>query len=218
MKLEDGIKFKGRPFNIPDCSRDDLPEFWKSLGFKVGVEIGVYMADYTRHIAQSGLEIYGVDPWKIYRDFGSTKGQERQERIYQITKKRLDPYPNAHIIRKTSMEAVKDFAPNSIDFVYIDGNHLFRHVADDIYEWAIRVRPGGIISGHDYAYYASKSLCGGCHAHQIIDAYVHSYRIENFWVIGRREVIEGEKRDHYRSWFWFKNYETPTNPEGEYYE
>jgi hypothetical protein len=116
------------------------------------------------------------------------------------------------------MEAVKDFKPNSIDFVYIDGNHLFRHVADDIYEWSIRIRPGGIISGHDYAYYIPKSLNGGCHVHQVLDAYVHSYHIENLYVLGRQKVLEGEKRDHYRSWMFFKTYDTSLNEEGEYIE
>ena len=218
MRLQDGIKLKGRPAEIPDCSRDDLPEFFKERGYKVGVEIGVYMADYTEVLAKRGIEIYGVDPWKIYRDYGNPRGQERLDHQYQMSLDKLKPYPNAYLIRKSSMEAVKDFKPNSIDFVYIDGNHLFRHVADDIYEWSIRVKQGGIIAGHDYAYYVSKSLCGGCHAHQIVDAYVKSYRIENFYVLGRQQVRDGEVRDHYRSWMFFKTHETPTNDKGEYVE
>lgn len=211
MKLIEGIKLKGRPAEIPDCSRNDLPEFFKELGFKRGVEIGVYLAEFTITFAKSGLEIYGVDPWLAYKDYGNPRGQKRLDEQFRIATERLKPYPNAKLIRKTSMDALEDFSDGSIDFVYIDGNHLFRYVADDLYEWSRKVRKGGIVSGHDYAYYKSQSLCGGCHVHQVVDAFVRSYNIENFWVLGLRHEREGFVRDKYRSWMWFKNYEMPLN-------
>ncbi len=31
MKLIDGIKLKGAPAEIPDCSRDDLPQFFVEM-------------------------------------------------------------------------------------------------------------------------------------------------------------------------------------------
>ena len=33
---------------------------------------------------------------------------------------------------------------------YIDANHTFEHVYADIGYWLLKVRKGGIISGHDY--------------------------------------------------------------------
>ncbi len=209
MKLIEGIKLRGRPAEIPDCSRNDLPEFFKELGLKRGVEIGVYKGEYSEVIAKSGLELYSVDPWRLYKDYGNSRGQKRLDEQYRQASERLSSYPNAHIIRKTSMEALDDFPDGSLDFVYIDGNHQFAYVAEDVYHWAIKVRQGGIISGHDYAYYKSKSICGGCHAHEIVDAYVKAYRIPNFWVLGRYKYIEGEVRDRWRSWMFFKDYDTP---------
>lgn len=209
MKLIDGIQLKGKPAEIPDCSRNDLPEFFKEMGFKVGVEIGVYKAEYSEVIAQSGLELYSIDPWRLYKDYGNSRGQKRLDEQYRQAQERLAPYPNAHIIRKTSMEALDDFKDGSLDFVYIDGNHQFAYVAEDIYHWAIKVKQGGVISGHDYAYYKSNSICGGCHAHEIVDAYVKAYSIQNFWVLGRHHAPEGEVRDRWRSWMLIKDYETP---------
>lgn len=208
-KLSEGVKLKGRPAEIPNVSRDDLPAFFKELGFVKGAEIGVYKGDYSAKLAQFGGELYSIDPWKLYKDYGNSRGQKRLDTQFEIATERLKPYPNAHIIRKTSMEALDDFDDGSLDFVYIDGNHQFAYVAEDIYHWAIKVRQGGIISGHDYAYYKSKSICGGCHAHEIVDAYVKAYRIPNFWVLGRYKYIDGEIRDRWRSWMFFKNYETP---------
>ena len=48
------------------------------------------------------------------------------------------------------MEAVKGFKKDTLDFVFIDGNHEFSFVLDDITKWAKVVRPGGIVFGHDY--------------------------------------------------------------------
>jgi len=36
------------------------------------------------------------------------------------------------------------------DFVYIDGNHKYNHVKEDILKWLPKVNPNGVIAGHDY--------------------------------------------------------------------
>ena len=195
---------KGRPAQIPDCSRNDLPNFFKELGFKVGVEIGVYKGEYTEILSKSGLQIYAVDPWKVYDDYGNPKGQKRMDAQYEHTKRVLAPYPNCKIIRKTSMEAVKEFENESLDFVYIDGNHWFQYVTEDICEWSKKVKVGGIICGHDYIYTRPLSATGGCHVHYVVDAYTAALGIKNWYVLGRKEYVEGEKRDRWRSWMWFR--------------
>jgi len=206
MRIIDGIrKIRGRPGIISDCGRDDLPEFWKEMGFKVGVEIGVYYGEFSEIIAKSGLTLYSVDPWRVYRDFGHPEEQAKHDRIYEEAKKRLTPYPNCILVRKTSIEALDDFNDDSLDFVYIDGNHHFRYIADDIVEWTRKLKKGGVISGHDYIYTKSRSINGGCDVHYIVDAYVKAAMIRNFWVLGRKEYIDGEKRDRWRSWMWFKD-------------
>mmetsp|Transcript_43013 Transcript_43013/g.121618 ORF Transcript_43013/g.121618 Transcript_43013/m.121618 type:complete len:525 (+) Transcript_43013:69-1643(+) len=37
-----------------------------------------------------------------------------------------------------------------LDFVFIDGPHTYKNVANDLQLWAPRMRPGGIIAGHDF--------------------------------------------------------------------
>ena len=205
MKLSEGIKtLKGRPAEIPDASRDDLPELFKEMGFTKGVEIGSYFGTYTKTIAQSGLQIYAVDPWRIMEDYKNPRGQSRLDFQYEATVKTLEPYPNAIVVRKTSMEALEDFPDESIDFVYIDGNHHFPFVAEDLFWWTKKVKKGGIVCGHDYIYSPKMQV------HQIVDCYINSFGIRNFWVIGRRKYIAGEKRDRWRSWMFIKG---DINPE-----
>jgi hypothetical protein len=52
--------------------------------------------------------------------------------------------------RKLSEEAVGAFPNDSLDFVYIDANHEFNAVLQDIRGWFPKVRPGGVLAGHDF--------------------------------------------------------------------
>ena len=192
MNLLEEIKLKGNPAEIPDCKRKDLPGFFKNLGFKVGVEIGVYLGEFTKLLAMEGFKIYGVDPWLIYSDLGSKHRQGAYDAFYKMAQNALVPYPNVELIRKTSMDAVKDFGDGSLDFVYIDANHKFRYIAEDIYEWSKKVRTGGIVSGHDY------SISGMCQVKPVVDAYTTAFDIKQWFVLGKRH--QGQEK----SWLWFK--------------
>jgi hypothetical protein len=131
--------------------RTALIDLFRDLNFKVGVEIGTDHGDYARNLCAGipDLKLYCIDPWVAYTEGNDVKSQQDVEVIYQHAQKKLEPF-NCHIIRETSMDALKYFTPNSMDFVFIDGNHEYDHVLEDITAWEKIVRPGGIICGHDY--------------------------------------------------------------------
>ena len=200
MKIIDGLKLDGWQVEIPDCVRTDLPEFFKEMGFKVGAEIGVFTGLFSEVLCRAGLKVYSIDPWIIYPEFyGPFGNQERQEKYYEKTKKRLAPY-DCVIIRKTSMEAVKDFEDGSLDFVYIDGSHDFMHVTEDIWEWSKKVKKGGIISGHDYYNKDTGDVPAHVHVKYVLDSYTKAYKIPKWYIIGKENKSTSD-RD--RSWFWF---------------
>ncbi len=204
MELNEGIKHKGSPYEIPNSSRDDLPQFFIDMGFKVGAEIGVYKGEFSEKLCKVGLKLYAVDPWRIYKDYSNPRGQERLDFQYEHTKRVLAPYEKCKIVRKTSMEAVDDFPNNSLDFVYIDANHDFRYIAEDLSEWTKKVRPGGIVSGHDYFYTKTGTRDVNWHVAYVLNAYIGAYGIANWYLIGRKEFREGERRDKWRSWMFVK--------------
>jgi hypothetical protein len=202
MKLIDGIKLKGKPAEIPDCGRDDLPEFFKEMGYKVGAEIGTHKGRFSEKLCRTGLKIYTIDPWLSYEDY-SVEGipQTRLDSLFNEAKQRLKPYPNCVIVRKTSMEAVKDFEDGSLDFVYIDGHHGFKYVAEDLWEWEKKVKKGGIISGHDYSFNDKNARDPyAISVKYVLDAFIECFRIETFYVLAGIE--RREKRS--RSWMWVK--------------
>jgi hypothetical protein len=202
MKLIDGLNLKGAPAEIPDCSRDDLPAFFIEMGFKVGAEIGVDKGEFTQKFCQAGLKIYAVDPWKYDDDYVDSRTQDRLDFLYEHTKRVLTPFPDSQIIRKTSMEAVGDFEDGSLDFVYIDGNHQLKYVIEDLVEWAKKVKPGGIICGHDYIYTNPRTAAGICHVIPALQAYTKAYQVNNWFLLGSKNPKEGEKRDSWRSWMF----------------
>jgi len=202
---------------IPNCQRRELPRFFKEIGFKKGVEIGTYLGDFARWFGKEGLELHTVDPYLAYDDYheGRKDFQKRQEEIYKTAQRKLEPFPNVKIVRKTSMEALADFEDNSLDFVYIDGHHGFKYVAEDIYCWSKKVREGGIISGHDYANYIKPGSPYTLQVKFAVDAYVKAFRIKPWYVLGRQERLPGEIRETFRSWMWYKTTPKPHKPNAE---
>jgi len=202
MDIKEGIKLKGRPVTISDCSRDDLPKFFKEMGFKVGAEIGIHRGEFIEKFCKEGLRMYAIDPWEESDDY--TRNQARLDKVYDHAKKRLSKYDDCMIIRKDSMEAVLDLPDECLDFVYIDGNHHFKYVAEDLVEWSKKVKSGGVICGHDFVYTRGRNNLAVCHVPFVLLAYLDAYRIKNWYVLGDKDQKPGEKRDRWRSWMFFK--------------
>lgn len=174
-------------------NRSELAKYFNELGFKVGAEIGVLGGSYSVVLCQAipGLKLYCIDKWgedeRRYRKYHLRKFEE--------AKLRLAPY-NCTLIRAFSMEAVKGFADESLDFVFIDADHHYENVKDDITEWSKKVRKGGIVSGHDY--YEFKS--GQAGVVEAVDEYVkeHGIKLElTEWDMSKRN------KDHRIPCWWF---------------
>jgi hypothetical protein len=66
-------------------------------------------------------------------------------------RERLETYEDKfRLILKPSVEAAKDFKDYSLNFVYIDGDHRYESVKEDLIAWYPKVMIGGMISGHDF--------------------------------------------------------------------
>jgi hypothetical protein len=54
------------------------------------------------------------------------------------------------VIEGDSADSASLFEPCSVDFVFIDAEHTRVAVRRDILAWENRVKPGGVLAGHDY--------------------------------------------------------------------
>ncbi len=132
-------------------TRDDLIRALKKADARTGAEIGVADGKFSLALCRAieGLALYCIDPWCTYggnRRGGSDLAHARR---YTLARERLSPY-HAMLMRMTSREAAPLITNASLDFVFIDGNHDYAYVREDIALWSDKVKRGGIIAGHDY--------------------------------------------------------------------
>lgn len=184
------------PIRIPNTTRQDLVELYAELGYKTGAEIGVERGVFSEQIClkNPSAKLYCIDAWKVYDENDGYSSQKTLDIYSEQTKQALKKY-NCEIIKKISQEAVKDFEKESLDFAYLDANHRFDYIMQEIISWSRIVRPGGIVSGHDYV--------GNNVSHTIrygvidaTNAYTKAHNI-NPWF-----VLDGERS---ASWFWVKD-------------
>lgn len=136
---------------LTQVNRTMLASVFHELSFTVGAEIGVAEGVYSEILLKNipDLTLHLVDPWETYPGFYEDKNLPN---MYNELERRLTGH-SAVFHKCMSMDAVKEFSDNSLDFVFIDASHDFKNVACDISEWSKKVRPGGIVFGHDYKFH-----------------------------------------------------------------
>jgi hypothetical protein len=124
--------------------------FLKNLGQcnLVGVEIGVSRGENTLSILKElkVIKLFLVDP---YMPFSEDRIPRNHGDYKESTIHRLANYPQVRWILKTSAEAAPEIN-ESLDFIYIDGNHTYEYVKNDIELYYPKVKSHGVIGGHDY--------------------------------------------------------------------
>lgn len=180
LENPDGHEF---PTEIVGYDRNDLAQLFADLKFKNGAEIGTEQGEYAETIMKANrfLQLNCIDAWQVYKGYRDHTRQEKLDFYFQLTKKRLEKYTNVIFFREFSLDALKHFNDESLDFVYIDANHDFMHVANDVHFWSRKVRKGGIVAGHDYY---KDDRYKHVHVRQVIDGYMKAYDIRPWFLIG----------------------------------
>ena len=124
-------------------------ELLKNRKALVGVEVGVSEGRNAFDILK-GLDIktlYLVDIWGEYHEEESTLNSIELEKASRDNLKEFKD--KIVFIKKTSVGASGDFEDNSLDFVYIDANHQYEFVKEDIEAWWPKVKINGMLAGDD---------------------------------------------------------------------
>ena len=97
------------------------------------------------------IDPYRKWPDEVYADSLNTYTDEQNDLKYlQVYCRLVGKYgPRVSIMRVPSAMAAKAFTDNSLAFIYIDANHDYKHVIEDISAWIPKLAPGGILAGDD---------------------------------------------------------------------
>ncbi len=113
-------------------------------------EVGCYAGESTKLFLESNkiTKLYAIDIWD---DKIGNLGKINPNHDFTIVERTFDENMSKFNIEKLKMslqEAI-DFLP-LLDFIYIDANHDYEFVKDDIINALKKMKTNGIISGHDY--------------------------------------------------------------------
>jgi len=136
-------------------NRNELGKFFNWLGLTgEGAEIGVLHGEYSLEILRhwKGHTLHLVDAWSnTIEDYADPISEIDLEQVYQKMLENIEPYRDrVKIHRLLSNVAASRFSDNSLDFVYIDADHCYERVKEDIAIWSEKVRSGGVLCGHDF--------------------------------------------------------------------
>lgn len=131
------------------------------------VEIGVAYGYHAHDILDRNptLSYVGIDPYRagydpddlFDRDVCDLFGMEPQEAMDclfdTVARDLVESHGNrARVVREASVEASAGFERDSLDFVFVDGDHRYEAVTADLAAWWPKVKLGGVMAGDDYAW------------------------------------------------------------------
>lgn len=188
---------------IPDFGRNDLAQMLADLKVRSGAEIGVQNGDYSEVLCKANpkAKIYSIDGWRHYKGYHYTTTQAQQDANREVALERLASYPKNIIVRKDSLEAAKGMNSNSLDFVYIDANHDYEHVTEDLIAWSAIVKHGGVVAGHDYIERKGR-FAPDMQVVRALRDFMGERKIKPLFLLGTRAILPNQIRDQPRSWMF----------------
>lgn len=126
----------------------------------VGIEVGAHSGLFSRVILKhwsKARKLYLLDLWAHqpngYTDGGCNSPDDVQEERYrQVVKYFTEQYgERAGFVRAWSHLGAEAFPDEHFDFIYIDANHSYAAVKQDLLSWYPKTKRGAVIAGHDYA-------------------------------------------------------------------
>jgi hypothetical protein len=166
-------------------TRRDFPTLLEYMSYKKICEVGVWRGEFLSTLSLSNPDhLVGVDVWDkydieaykrtpcYYKFFPHDKNKVWREKVQAWAEEKDF---KTDIIVDFSVEAAKQFEDGYFDFVYIDSDHSYEGVTEDLEAWYPKVRKGGMIAGHDYVNFVANRTKKHIRCKDGIDDFVKKY-------------------------------------------
>lgn len=129
--------------------RNDISRICLERGYETFIEVGTLDAQWITAIANQAksTDFMSVDRWLPYADVFT---EETLALSKAAAYRASESTANHSILEMESTKAAQMFQDQSIDVVYLDGDHSDAGIRADLAAWAPKVKIGGILAGHDY--------------------------------------------------------------------
>jgi predicted O-methyltransferase YrrM len=129
-------------------TEDELGWLAEQAGARASIaEIGSYRGRSTRALAEHTTgQLIAIDTWEGSSDFTP----EQKSGLLDDFKKNMAGLDNVTPLKMTSSEAAGALSNQQFDMIFIDAEHDYDNVKADIQAWLPRLKPGGLLCGHDY--------------------------------------------------------------------
>ena len=149
------IKELGDAYPQAWISNKGLVPYVKRQGDNLkGIEIGTCRGESTAYFLEKCPNIdllTTIDPYKGYQDWNGEITQETVDRFMEVAKKNLKEYgKRVKMLRLESVAAADKFKDESVDFIFVDGDHSYDATLADCKAYYSKLKKGGIFCGHDY--------------------------------------------------------------------
>lgn len=126
-------------------------------------EIGVFKGDFARELHKlSPQHLFLCDPWEEGLSYsGDHDGQNgniyHSSSLHQHVVTLFHQETNVSIHREKSEIFIPKLADALLDVAYVDGDHSYQAVKADLNGLYSKIKKGGFIMGHDYAFNPNKA-------------------------------------------------------------
>ena len=121
----------------------------KIVGVEVGTSAGINAIE-VLNLNKNITKLYCIDCYLTYAGYTDYILDDDQTELRNNCISSFARQPRTQLIMDLSTEAAKQFKDKSVDFVYIDANHAYKYIKEDIEAWLPKIKKGGIIGGHDW--------------------------------------------------------------------
>lgn len=157
----------------------------------VTAELGVAEGNFSQYILQNWKPSihYLVDFWATLTTTGDGAFHQLWHNMnYHTMMWKIHNYEDkAKVLRGVTWQVAEKVPDNSCDLVYLDAGHSYEDVKRDLKAWFPKVKPGGVIAGHDYvnpAYGVLEAVSEFCEKHAMRASVIPEDKDEDagFWM------------------------------------
>lgn len=145
-----------------DFRAHEILEKLKDVAAPNVAEVGVFAGDLSRRLLarRPDLKLTMIDKWDTEQtpafsqsgDWHLTLNQEQQDGYYHLAQTVTSfAEDRRKVIRADSKDAASQIPDESLDLAFIDADHSYEGCKTDIQAYWPKVKPGGVLAGHDYA-------------------------------------------------------------------